>query len=251
MNSSKPFQAEFISDTHMNMWKYSIAEAMPLFPGTCPILILAGDIGDPDEPTLYRILEMLVQRYKIVMYVPGNHEFYKRETGSKKTPASVLAWFKTLEEKWPNFHFFYRRTEVINGIRIIGATGWSTSPKETEWAHTISEEGKKDREFIEQQLARSKEPCLVITHYPPSLRVLQADFLGKVYQYDYAQNLEYMFHPPLHSWIFGHVHQSHSLSIPYSSLTGEGSIYLRCNPFGYPKDGITNAMCDTITLYPR
>jgi len=175
MNSSKPFQAEFISDTHMNMWKYSTAEAMPLFPGTCPILILAGDIGDPDEPTLYRILEMVVQRYKTVIYVPGNHEFYKRETGSKKTPASVLAWFKTLEEKWNNFHFFYRRTEVINGIRIIGATGWSTSPKETEWAHTISEEGKKDRDYIEQQLARSKEPCLVITHYPPSLRVLQSD----------------------------------------------------------------------------
>ena len=100
----------------MNMWKYDTKQAMTLFPALAPTLILAGDIGDPDEPTLYRILDMTVRRYKNVIYVPGNHEFYLREPNSKKTPASVLAWFKTLEEKWPNFHFLYRQTEVIDGV---------------------------------------------------------------------------------------------------------------------------------------
>ena len=43
-----------------------------------------------------------------VIYIMGNHEFYNREPGSKKTPASVLAWFQRLDDQWSNFHFFYR-----------------------------------------------------------------------------------------------------------------------------------------------
>ena len=247
-SAKRPFQAEFISDTHMNMWKYDTKQAMALFPALAPTLILAGDIGDPDEPTLYRILDMTVRRYKNVIYVPGNHEFYLREPNSNKTPASVLAWFQTLEEKWPNFHFLYRQSEVIDGVRIIGATGWTTAPRNTDWANLISEEGRKDREFIEQTLSRSKEPCLVVTHYPPTKQVLQSNFTGKITEYDYAQSLEYMFRPPLHTWIFGHVHQHHTIDYPYSALTGAGIIRLLCNPFGYPEDGITSPVCQQITI---
>ena len=248
-SATRPFQAEYISDTHLNMWKYSTTQAMPLFPGLSPTLILAGDIGDPDEPTLYRILEMVVKKYKTVIYVPGNHEFYLREPKSKKTPASVLSWFQTLEKKWPTFHFLYRKTMVLDGVRIIGATGWTTSPRETEWAYMISEEGRKDREFIEQALSRSKEPCLVVTHYPPTKQVLQENFAGKITEYDYTQSLDYMFRPPLHTWIFGHVHQIYNQEIPHSSsLAGAGIVKLLCNPFGYPQDGITSPVCKNITL---
>ena len=248
-SATRHCQAEYISDTHMNWWKYDSVQLMTLFPGLAPTLILAGDIGDPDEPTLYRILDIVVKKYKTVIYVPGNHEFYLREPNSKKTPASVLAWFQSLESKWPNFHFLYRKTMVLDDVRIIGATCWTTSPKETEWAHMISEEGRKDREFIEQVLSRSKEPCLVVTHYPPTLKVLTSDYSDKISQYDYAQSLEYMFRYPLHTWIFGHVHQVHNVEIPYSSsLAGAGTIRLLCNPFGYPQDGITSPVCKNITI---
>jgi predicted phosphodiesterase len=246
------FRAELISDTHLNMWKYKPDKLMKIFSLQAPNLILAGDIGDPDEPTLHSFLDLARQNYKHVFYIPGNHEFYGTEPGSKKNPAIVLDWFQKLDDQWSNFHFFYRRTEVYDGVRIIGATGWSSSPKGTEWANSISDEGRKDREFIEQNLSRSMEPVLVVTHYPSTLEVLQESFRNKITQYDYAQNLEYMFRPPLHTWIFGHVHQAHDFKMPYSSsLGGSGSVRILCNPYGYPNEKIASYKTKLFTVQPR
>ena len=233
------FHAEVISDTHLNMWKYTDEQISAIFPGTTPTLILAGDIGDPDDASLHKALQIACKKYKKVIYVPGNHEFYNRVQGSKKTPASVLSWFQQLDDQWSNFHFFYRRTEVIDGVRIIGATAWSTSQKMTLWSNTISEEGKKDVDYIQQELSRSKEPTLVVSHYPSTLRVLQDGFKDKITQFDYAQDLERLYVPPLDTWIFGHVHQKHDFMLPYSSLQGNGKVRILCNPYGYPSEGIT------------
>jgi hypothetical protein len=65
-SATRPFQAEYISDTHMNWWKYDSVQIMTLFPGLAPTLILAGDIGDPDEPTLYRILDIVIKKSRIL-----------------------------------------------------------------------------------------------------------------------------------------------------------------------------------------
>jgi predicted phosphohydrolase len=246
------FEAEYISDTHLNLWKYKPAQILPIFPGLTPTLILAGDIGDPDEPTLYQTLDLVRSKYKRVLYIPGNHEFYAREPGSKKSPQQVISWFDRLDQQWDTFHLFYRRQEVYDGVRVIGATGWSTAPKDTAWANMISEEGRMDREFISQALAKSKEKCLVVTHYPSTLRVLQDNFRNKPGQFDYAQDLEYLYHPPVHTWIFGHVHQRHEINIPYaSSLRGNGTVRVLCNPYGYPHEGITCPKAAMLTIEPR
>ena len=233
------FHAEVISDTHLNMWKYKPDQLMKIFSLKAPNLILAGDIGDPDEPTLYRFLELARHKYKRVLYIPGNHEFYGTEPGSKKNPALVLDWFQKLDDQWSNFHFFYRRNELIDGIRVIGATCWSTAPSLEKWAQLISAEGKKDVEFIEQGLSKSKETTLVISHYPSNLRVIQENFKGKLSLFNYGQDLERLYRPPLHTWVFGHVHQKHDFSVPYSSmLYGIGKVRILCNPYGYPNETI-------------
>jgi predicted phosphodiesterase len=237
------FQAEVISDTHLNLWKYKPEQIAAIFPGTSPNLILAGDIGDPDEESLYTALDIARKRYKRVIYIPGNHEFYNREPGSKKTPASTLSWFQNLDDQWSNFHFFYRRNELIDGIRVLGATGWSTSPKGTTWSNIISAEGRQDIDFLEQSISRSKEPVLVVTHYPSTLRVLQENFKYKITQYDYAQDLERLYRNPVNTWVFGHVHQAHDFKMPYSSsMNGAGEVRIVCNPYGYPNEGITSPL---------
>jgi len=231
------FRAEVISDTHLNMWDYTLEQITNIFPAKTPNLILAGDIGDPDHKSLFTAIQIACSKYKRVIYIPGNHEFYSRVPGTKKTPVAVLNWFRKIETTFSNFHFFYRRTEVYDGIRIVGATAWSTAPTGTEWANIISQEGRKDREFIEQVINRSKEPILVITHYPSTMRVLQENFKDKVTQYNYAQDLEYMFRYPVNTWIFGHVHQKHDFTIPYSSsMAGAGKMRIICNPYGYPNE---------------
>lgn len=227
------FHGEVISDTHLNLGKYTTDQISAIFPGSASTLVLAGDIGDPDEVSLYTALNIARRRYKRILYIPGNHEFYVKESGSKKTPASVLDWFQKLDDQWDNFHFFYRRNEVIDGVRILGATGWTTSPKMTKWATTISDEGKKDISFLEQGLLHSKEPVLAITHYPSTMRVIDTNFKDKITRFDYAQDLERLYYPPLHTWIFGHIHQTHDFQIPYNSWMGNSNIRILCNPYGY------------------
>jgi predicted phosphodiesterase len=230
------FKGEVISDIHINLASYTKEKISRLFPGG-ENLVLAGDIGDPDDLSLYTALDLARSKYKRVIYIPGNHEFYITEKGSKKTPASTIAWFKRLEDQWDTFKFFYRRTEVYDGVRIIGATGWSTSPRDTDWSKSISEEGRRDREFLQHTISLSKEPVLAITHYPPTPRILQENFRNKITEYDYAQNLEYMFRYPLHTWIFGHVHQAHDLKMPFSSsMLGAGNLRLLCAPYGYENE---------------
>ena len=244
------FDAEVISDTHLNMWKYKPDELVKLFSLQTPNLILAGDIGDPDEPTLHMFLNIARTKYKRVIYVPGNHEFYNRQPGSKKRPASTLDWFQKLDDQWSNFHFFYRRNEVIDGIRVIGATCWSTTPSGTEWANMISVEAKKDIEFIEKGLSLSKEPVLVVSHYPSTLRVIQDNFKNMLSEYNYGQNLEWLYRYPLHTWVFGHVHQKHDFSIPYeSSLYGNGKVRILCNPHGYPNETIAASRTLAFTIH--
>jgi predicted phosphodiesterase len=237
------FHAEVISDTHLNLWNYNDKQIAVIFPGNSTNLILAGDIGDPDHPSLYKAIKIACSKYRRVIYIPGNHEFYNRVQGSKKTPATTLAWFRNLEKTFTNFYFFYRRTEVYDGVRIVGATGWSSSPNDTDWSKSISEEGRKDKEFIEQAISKSNEPVLVITHYPSTMRVLQDNFKNKITEYNYAQNLEYMFRYPVHTWIFGHVHQSHDFKIPYSSsMSGAGNVRILCAPYGYPSEPLANSV---------
>jgi len=235
------FHGEVISDTHLNMWKYKPDELMQIFSLQAPNLVLAGDIGDPDESTLYTFLELARKNYKRVFYIPGNHEFYGTKPGSKKNPAVVLDWFQKLDDQWSNFHFFYRRNEVVDGIRILGATCWSTAPSSTTWAQTISMEGKKDIQFIEQGLTNSKEPVVVVSHYPSTLRVIEESFQNKIARFNYGQDLERLYRPPLHTWIFGHIHQRHDFSLPYaSSLYGNGKVRILCNPYGYPNETIAS-----------
>jgi predicted phosphodiesterase len=239
------FQGEVISDTHLNLYKYNREQIFPIFPGTSPNLILAGDIGDPDEPSLHIALNIAREKYKRVIYIPGNHEFYQTQPGSKKTPASVLSWFQKLDDQWDNFHFFYRRQEVFDGIILLGATGWTTSPSNSTWSNMISEEGKKDIDFLEQGLSHSKEPVLIVTHYPSTLRIITDNFKNTLAQYNYAQDLERMYRYPLHTWIFGHIHQPHDFTIPYSSsMNGAGKVHILCNPYGYPSE-------DNAVLIPR
>jgi hypothetical protein len=85
-------------------------------PGILPPLPWGA--GQASAYRFREFLERVNSEFKNIIVIAGNHEFYAREKGSKKTPASVVNWFQQLDQQWDNFHFFYRRSEVIDGVRI-------------------------------------------------------------------------------------------------------------------------------------
>ena len=79
------------------------------------VLILAGDIHTGRNALPW--IEEMTRRYRHVLYILGNHEFYGQE------------WYKTLEF-WQNvqmdkFEFLQDSFTIIDDIRIFGATLWT------------------------------------------------------------------------------------------------------------------------------
>src|SRR5579871_1042209 len=73
---AKPiFQAMLMSDLHLEFNNVIIPE----FPVVAPVLILAGDIGRPDVPSLQAFLLAQCERFEHIFYVAGNHCFYQGE----------------------------------------------------------------------------------------------------------------------------------------------------------------------------
>ena len=61
--------------------------------------------------------------------------------------------------------------------------------------------------------------------------------------------VEYMFRYPVHTWIFGHVHQSHDFMIPYSSsMSGAGNVRILCAPYGYPSEPLANSVAKSFII---
>jgi len=69
------FQSMLMSDLHLE----SDNVILPEFSIVAPILMLAGDIGRPDIPSLQTFLLAQCQKFEHIFYVAGNHCFYEGE----------------------------------------------------------------------------------------------------------------------------------------------------------------------------
>ena len=87
------------------------------------VLILAGDVGRPDEPiTIVPFIEEMCSRFKEVLYVPGNHEYYGL---SFITGLDVLKGLLA----HTSCYVLNNDTIKIDGVSFIGATMWTDYDK--------------------------------------------------------------------------------------------------------------------------
>ena len=101
-------QIQIASDLHIEYINQMIDVNKFIVP-KAPILILAGDIGSLylyDQ--LHRFLSKLSQKFKYILYVPGNHEFYTMND-IKPLPFRFLAnRLYQLENSIPNLYILNR-----------------------------------------------------------------------------------------------------------------------------------------------
>jgi hypothetical protein len=82
------------------------------------ILVLAGDIG---VGTLSQnFLKEACEDFKHVIFVCGNHEFYYGEY------YSVIKLWQEFESNIPNFHFLHNEVRILDGVRFVGGTMWTS-----------------------------------------------------------------------------------------------------------------------------
>ena len=243
---------QFCSDLHLEMNKP--VEYTELLTPVAPVLALLGDIGDPESDELRKFIEWCTRMWKQVLYIPGNHEFWRLKPGSKKTISSALTILRSFEKLFPNFLLMWRgKVYSEDGIIVLGTPLWSRPaegviPHEHEraWvdndrtfdAQTLSTLHQEDLNWLKQELTAARGTMVVIlTHYAPSLLLINRNWINRPEATLYASDLDILIRPPVVAWACGHVHQSIQWLKGWESATGEtGVVLLTTNPRGYARD---------------
>lgn len=243
---------QIISDVHIEFRK-----SPPNFQCIAPILILAGDIGTIGE--LEKLLEFLndvCSRWKHVIYVPGNHEYYH----SKLDFETIWEKLKSFENQFDNLYVLDNERIEIDGIGYVGSTLWSQPVYPYQQFNDFNKIRKKvdDRKMkitiydhqkwnvnAHQYLTNAIQPNdVVITHFmPETTEYLRTEF-NFISKYEtsesdlkYYGNSKFLgqilkkTNPRL--WISGHTHESFDVTIPNTQCRW------LCHPMGYDNENLT------------
>jgi Icc-related predicted phosphoesterase len=217
------------------------------------VVVLAGDI---DVGT--RGIEWAARTFKVpVVYVAGNHEFY-RDVWHKLPPRLAAAAAATAQVR-----LLDDSATVINGVRFIGSTLWTDfelfgqerleramdasldimvdyrvikvedesgvrrlGPRDTIERHHVS------RAALERLLAEPfNGATVVVTHHLPHWGSVHERWRSVLSSAAFASDLDELikrYQPAL--WIHGHTHDSADYRV--------GATRVVCNPRGYVRDGV-------------
>ena len=224
------------------------------------ILILAGDICEFHLIETYKcyqnFLEDCSNRFREIIYVPGNHEYYNDDWNN-----SFGKWKNVIEKKYKNITVMDR--EVMNvpidvqgktiSYKVVGTTLWTDMNNNNPITkmtgarflndfkmikggftpETMVEENEKSRTFIRYALIDAMEnfdPVIVVTHHGPTVKSIAPKYQHN----DFHENClfvntvidSYFEEFPLRLWVHGHTHES------INHLAGHGCKVI-ANPKGY------------------
>lgn len=247
-------KVSIVSDIHSEKPTYSEDNLINALIEDGDILILAGDIGTLEEPEkLIKTLRLVQSKYKIILYIPGNHEYdgplELSATDSKLR--GLCDYLNRVRLNRDGSIYFMNEESIIldfggKKIKVIGATLWTRpydiNGKELRDTYVLSLTNKKRNEIFEQHCEYiSKETgypsaetseTWVITHHAPSFKLLE-DGEGTTEEHRnaqtyYASHCEYLY-KGVDRWIFGHTH---------TRTEESAGIKLYNNPIGYDSDNI-------------
>lgn len=225
-----------LSDLHLEIAGY---EPHPV---ECDVVVLAGDIGNQVQGIEWG---RSIWPGKEILYVPGNHEFYRRERTETLQQMRVCA-------RELGVHLLDNDEVVIAGVRFLGCTLWTDfNLFGEELKKTAMAEGKKylndfrlirerDRIFTparSAQLHKTSRKWLtaklqqafpgktvIITHHLPSGRSVAERYKSSLTSACFASNLDELMGASA-LWIHGHTHDSFDYVLQGTRVV--------CNPRGY------------------
>jgi len=211
-----------------------------LDPSGVDVLVVAGDLGSWE--TMEGALRALCRKFPHVVYVLGNHEWY-RWTNKDPLP-DYPGLRRRMMKEIPNLHWLERDIWTYEGVRFLGSTLWFPDEGKTlglrhNWSDFIYiphlsswmfKENKRAVAFFKQEL---RQGDVAVTHYLPTWASVAKWRLGNTHNLFYLTDLHKVIldkNPAL--WLHGHTHDS----LDYEM----GDTRVVCNPFGYVKDNRLN-----------
>lgn len=246
-----------LSDLHLDSASY----VLNITKEQADVVVLAGDIGNKFQAM--KLIEPLLKKGIIVIYVLGNHEFYNINN-QVKTIQEIIDGWKDREAKNDNLYVLNNESLVINNVKFIGSIGWSKltpelfdkSDVEFEiyessdfnkimksklmkgyriirgYPITIEDYQSLHKESIEYIQSEINKPFngkkILISHQPLILEGQKKEYIGTFAGQLYGSDYEDMItKSDLDYYIYGHIHTSVD--------TMKGGVHCICNSYGYRK----------------
>lgn len=237
---------QIASDLHIDHKNNTVPDPLSYITPSADILLLSGDIGSLYKmEQLYGFLKAVCNYFKIVLYVPGNHEWYIPPNYEPLDWSVLENRLESLGYKINNLHILYRKTVRFDKVCITGATLWS-KPQSRIPPFIIKIHGMntgiytrnhiQDLNYIKQMIkycSKHNYKLVVATHHPPTKKVTRNNRKQDKFSSLYYTDLEYLLNKEkVHTWIYGHVHQN------YDFYTEKGCRVVG-NQLGKPKENIS------------
>jgi len=229
---------QLLSDLHVEFEHYTYQ------PTDCDVVVLAGDIHTKAQGVKWA-MENITD--KPVLYILGNHEFYKKTYPKLFHEARELA-------AGSNVQILENEVATIDGVNFLGCTLWTDfklfgdpmiAGYHCQQAMNDYKKIKKlpgyskirsldvariheaSKKWLATELkARTGQKNVVITHHAPSVRSVPVEYKEDLTTAAYASDLESFIseHKPV-AWFHGHMHTNSNYM--------QGCCRVACNPRGY------------------
>ena len=251
VNTEKTFQ--IASDLHIEYNNDDVPDPLDYITPSADYLILAGDIGSFYKLNqLKGFLEKLCTHFKLVLYIPGNQEYYyvkDQRRIHKDALLHAMYEFVTIN----NLYILNRDSVIIDGICISGCTLWTKPeieiPKYIVKIPGINKEiyekmHTEDLNYIKKVINYCQSnslKLLVVTHHCPTFKVgyRKIDKISSLYM---SHLDELLCSTKVNTWVCGHIHQNFD-------FMSENGTRVVGNQYGKPRDNIKDySKSFTITL---
>jgi predicted phosphodiesterase len=227
---------QIMSDLHLEMHAdLGAAFVRALDPAGVDVLVLAGDITSASRfEILADAFAPLARKYRHVLYVPGNHEYYKA------SPGEVAQNLARLSQALPGVVVPDNRVAVIEGQRFLCGTMWFRHDPAAAKLRGFMTDFAIIRDFepwvYEQNAAfeRALETDLapgdvVLTHHLPGPESVWPAFEGSPLNAFFVCDMtRYIRERQPKLWIHGHTHTRCDYRL--------GETRVVANPLGYPRE---------------
>lgn len=227
---------QILSDLHFEFDRDGGEAFTRAVPIAGDVLVLGGDLIPLRElDPVRRAFGWFCGRFPHVIFVPGNHEYYRTR------PAEAEALLATCAKRFPNLHVLNPGVAVIDGTRFVGAALWFPNTADeamyrsalndfrliagfVPWVHDTH---TAHLAFLDANVRRGD---VVVTHHLPHPRSVASQFSGSpLNRFFVAEDAaELVERSGARLWIHGHTHT------PCDYVVGETRV--TCNPRGYPSE---------------
>lgn len=217
------------------------------------ILILAGDIGSLYKYNqLHTFLSKLCVKFKFVLYVPGNWEYYKLHECDPLALNTLVKRLQKLEKSIPNLHILNKTSVLIGNVCIAGCTLWSDLQCEipkfivkinemtTTLYKDLFEDNLKYLKKMVNYTTTNNLKLVVVTHHCPTYKCLENSG-GKRDRFSslYTSEIQLLESGLINTWICGHTHSNFDFFI-------ESGTHIVSNQKGKPRDKIVDFKKDLV-----